>query len=590
MKKNKHRHTRHFILGLFIILLPLSCENFFEIEPVSTYAPENVFETVDFTRQAILGVYQIMTEDEGYSKRLSMYYTVDTDESRCSGDYLDNGRRDIARYAATSGNTELSKPWINLYVGINNANICIERIPQSPVYTSGDKNDIEEMNRMLGEAMTLRALYYFELIRNWGDVPFRDKPTRAGENLYLPKTDRDSIYEFIINDLLIADTLVPWRSEVPSDERITKGAVKGLLARIALARGGYSLRLGGVNARGSNYLEYYQIARDACYEIMESGEHLLNPSFEDVFRKHCRRELDTEYGESMWEAGMGIYRSGEVGYYVGNRIDANSRYGKADGGINAIPTYYLSFDSLDTRRDVTIALYQIDSDNLRLIRAFTDLNIAKWRREWIEPIFPGSDKYNGVNWVFLRYSDVLLMFAEAENELNSGPTSAAVDALRQVRERAYGENSDQMPGIPNDKEGFFNEIVRERWFEFGGEGIRKYDLIRWNMLGSAITGMKEELSKLQLGEEPYAEIPRKIVWRNEGEEYEILNMTYNMDSVQIASRDSIYWPNVTNWADDVDQEYIDLVAGYFIEGRKELLPIHQSIIDTNPNLENDFGL
>lgn len=576
--------------GIGMLLLPSSCENYFEIDPVSTYAPENVYETVDFTRQAILGVYQVMTEDEGYSKRLSMYYTVDTDESRCSGDYLDNGRRDIARYAATSGNTELSKPWINLYVGINNANICIERIPQSPVYENGEKDEIEKMNRMLGEAMTLRALYYFELIRNWGDVPFRDKPTRAGEDLYLPKTDRDSIYEFIINDLMVADTLVPWRSEVPADERITKGAVKGLLARIALARGGYSLRLSGENARGSDHLRYYQIARDACFEIMESGEHALNPSFEDIFRKHCRRELDTEYGESMWEAGMGIYRSGEVGYYVGNRIDANSRYGKADGGINAIPTYYLSFDSLDTRRDVTIALYQIDGDNLRLIRELTDLNIAKWRREWIEPIFPGSDKYNGVNWVFLRYSDVLLMFAEAENELNKGPTGAAIDALRQVRERAYGENAGQMPDISTDQEGFFNEIVRERWFEFGGEGIRKYDLIRWNMLGSAISGMKEELTKLQLGEDPYADVPRKIVWRNEGEAYEIMNLTYNMDSVQIASRDSIYWPNVTNWADDVDQEYIDLVAGYFIEGRKELLPIHQSIIDTNPNLENDFGL
>ncbi|HYW96297.1 MAG TPA: RagB/SusD family nutrient uptake outer membrane protein, partial [Bacteroidales bacterium] len=531
-KRSLHTpRLRPILLMAFLFLTMPSCDDYFDIKPVSVYSTESVFETVDFARQAILGVYQIMTEDPGYSKRLNMYYTVDTDLERCSGDYLDNGRRDIARYAANSGNSELDKPWINLYVGINNANICIKHIPESPVYQSGNENDIRAMDRMLGEARTLRALYYFELIRNWGDVPFRTEPTGADENLFLPKTDRDEIYDFLINDLLEAQDLVPWRSEVPSDERITRGAVKGLIARMALFRGGYSLRKDGGNQRRDDYLKYYQIARDQCLEIMQSGEHMLNTSFEDIFRTHCKRELDTKYGESMWEVGLGIYRSGEVGYYVGNRSDANSRYGKADAGINALPTYYLSFDSLDTRRDVTVALYQIDDQNLRLIRAFADINIAKWRREWIEPIFPGSDKYNGVNWVLLRYSDILLMFAEAENELNNGPTPEAIEAFSKVRTRAFAGNSDKMPPIPADYQGFFNELVQERAWEFGGEGIRKYDLIRWNLLGPALEKMREDLGKLMNGEPPYDNVPRKLVWRNQDEEYQVLNMNYIMDSV-----------------------------------------------------------
>jgi hypothetical protein len=572
-----------------VITLLNSCEKFFEYEPVSLFSDENVFNSVYYTRQAILGIYQLMTRDEGYSKRLSMYYAVDTDISMCSGNYLDNGRRDIARYAANSGNTEIELPWRNLYVAIERANVCIQKIPESPLYTNGTGEEVEEMQRLLGEALTLRAIFYYELIRNWGDVPFKTSPSKAGEEFNLPKTDRDSIYDYIINDLETAASLMPWRSEVPSDERLTKGAVKGLMARIALARGGYSLRREGGMQRGANHLGYYQIARDQCLEIIQSGEHSLNPNFSNIFHTHCERKLDTKYGESMFEVGMGIYRSGEVGYYVGNRISEQSRFGKADGGIRCIPTYYLSFDSLDTRRDVTISLYQIDENDVRQVMDFADTYIAKWRREWILPVFPGSDKYNGVNWVMLRYADVLLMFAEAENELNNGPTAAAADALRQVRERAFRGNTDKMPAIPSDYNGFFEEIVKERAWEFGGECIRKFDLIRWNLLDTKLKEAKADLRKLMAGEPPYDKVPRQLVWRNDGEMIEYLNLTYNMDSAAIADRDTEYWPNVTYWADDLTEDYISLIAQYFEPGHKELLPIHQSIVDANTNLDNDYG-
>lgn len=577
------------VTAILIMLKMTSCEKYLEFTPVSLYSEENVFSNIDFTRQALLGVYALMTLDEGYSKRLNMYYAVDNDCEMCSGNYLDNGRRDIARYAANSGNAEIQKPWNNLYKGIDRANICIKKIPESPVWTNGTEAQKKEMQRMLGEALTLRALFYYELIRNWGDVPFKTTPTKAGDDFYLPKTDRDTIYEYIINDLLTAAQLVPWRKEVALEERITKGAVKGLLARICLARGGYSLRKNGGMQRGSNHLKYYQIARDQCKEVIESGQHSLNPDYGAIFRNHCEYKLDATYGESMWEVGLGKYRSGEVAYYVGNKVSELSRYGKADGGILAVPTYYLSFDSLDTRRDITVALYQIDEYNKRLLRNFKDIFIGKWRREWIKPEFPGSDKYTGVNWVLLRYSDILLMFAEAENELNQGPTPEAIAALQAVRERAFRGNTDKMPPIPTDYQSFFNEIVKERAWEFGGECIRKFDLIRWNLLDFKIQETRDNLRKLMNGEPPYDKVPRKLVWRNNGENMQILNLTWNMDSVAIANRDVNYWPNVADWADDISEDFITLLAGYFQANRKELLPIHQSILDANPKLTNDFG-
>jgi hypothetical protein len=588
MKRNKSIR-RFFSLGTMLMVSMLfSCEDYFEYEPVSLFSNENVFNNTDYTRQAVLGIYQLMTLDEGYSKRLSMYYGVDTDIAMCSGSF-DNGRRGIARYGANSGNTEIEKPWRNLYTAIERANICIANIPNSKVYESGTEDQQQEMDRMLGEALTLRAIFYYELVRNWGDVPFKLEPSKAGDDFSLPKTDRDIIYEQIIGDLQQATGLVPWRSQVPEDERLTKGAALGFLARIALARGGYSLRREGGMQRSNDYLEYYKIARDACKQVIDSPDHELNPVFEDIFHLHCERKLDTRYGESMYEVGMGIYRSGEVGYYVGARHDASSRYGKADGGIRAIPTYYLSFDSLDVRRDHTIALYEIDADNIRLHRQFQDIFIGKWRREWIKPIFPGSDKYNGVNWVMLRYADILLMFAEAENELNQGPTSEAMEAFRSVRARAFRGNVDKMPGIPGDYQGFFDELVKERAWEFGGECIRKFDLIRWNLLDQKLSEMRTDLARLMNREPPYENVPAKVVWRNEGEEIEYLNLHHYLDSAAIADRDSIYWPNVTDWADHITPEYIGSIAEFFEHNRKELLPIHQNIVDANPNLKNDFG-
>ncbi len=582
-------HKTAFLAGVVAFLSSLlSCDDYFEVQPVSSFEPENIFINVDLTKQTILGIYQLMTRDEGYSKRLSMYYGVDTDIAMCTGS-LDNGRRGIAKYAANSGNEEIYKPWTNLYNGIERSNICIEGISNSPLLEGGTDDEQFEMKRMYGEALTLRALHYYELIRNWGDVPLQLKPYEPGDDLNSPKTDRDLIYEQIINDLLLAETLVPWRSMVPNDERITKGAVKGLLARIALARGGYSLRREGGMQRGSNHLDYYQIARDQCWEIMQSGEHALNPNYEDLFRTQCELKLENAYYESICEVGMGQSVSGENGYYLGTKLGDKSRYGRGNPGLQAIPTYFYSFDSLDTRRDVTIACYEVDDDNIRILRDLNNINVAKWRRDWMDPLFPGTAKYTGINWVLLRYSDVLLMFAEAENELNSGPTQAAIDALKAVRERAFRGNEDQIPSIPSDYEGFFSAIVQERAWELGGECLRKHDLIRWNLLDLKLDEMKDDLRKLVIREYPYENVPENVVWRNNGEQLEFLNMYYHMDSAAIADRDTAYWPNVTEWTASISDEYINTIAEFFQPNSRELLPIHQNIIDVNSNLENDYG-
>ncbi len=584
------KRIKYFII-LTMLMLTFTCEKFFEYEPVSLFSNENVFSNVDYTKQTMLGIYQLLTRDEGYSKRVSMYYGVDTDIAKCSGE-LDNGRRGIAKYAANSGNSEIEKPWKNFYFAIERANICIENIPQSPIYNDGTEEEVKLMHYMHGEAITLRAQFYFELVRNWGDVPFKTVPSKVGDDFNIPKTDRDSILEYLIEDLKFAEELVPWRSELqPQEERVTKGFVKGLMARIALSRAGYALRRSsGVMEQGSNPEKYYEIARDQCRDIMNSGEHMLNPDYVDIFKGMCEKQIDTEYGEIIFEIGLGAYTSGEIGYYIGTRIDENNpQFGKCNPGVNALPNYYYSFHEGDVRRDLTVVPYEIDENSVRLLLSLDDILIAKWRREWLQPAQPGTDKFTGINWPILRMSDVYLMFAEAENELNNGPSAEAMSALRAIRERAFKGNLDKMPGIPTDYQGFFNAIVDERAWELGGESIRKYDLIRWNLLDTKIKEMRNELTKMYNGEPPYENLPREIVWKNEGDKIVYLNLDYVMDSVQIAQRDTIEWPNVTPWADNLSEEYILDIAAYFTPNHSEVLPIHQSVVDTNTKLKNDYG-
>ncbi len=144
---------------------------------------------------------------------------------------------------------------------------------------------------MYGEALTLRAQFYFEAIRNWGDLPQHFLPSyiEAAENPLPVRVDRDILYDHILDDLKTAADLVPWRNELASigdapDERITKGTVKGLRARIALFRGGYSLRQNKTIQRPSDYAKYYQIARDEANDIITSGQHSLNPGFKALWK------------------------------------------------------------------------------------------------------------------------------------------------------------------------------------------------------------------------------------------------------------------------------------------------------------------
>lgn len=583
--------TKHYLILIATISITLSsaCKKYLNLEPPSAFDEKYIFSSVSSATSAVMGVYDRLSGDWAYGSRLSMMYPYDADDmiGIANATTPDNGSRDLSRYNLQPSNSQLSGPFNQLYAGIERANICIKNIPAMDLYNNGSNADKKLLQRLYGEALTLRAQFYLELIRNWGDIPAQFEPSIDQADLFLPKTNRDEIYDKLIADLKIAEDLVPWRTEVVSNERITKGAVKALRARMALYRGGYSLRReSGVMERRSDYLTYYKIARDECYEIMQRrDQHTLNPSFQAVFKDGIDSYKIDPFGEVMFEVAMAREVDSKLGYYDGPRFyvpGGTSQLGNSQ--IRVVPVYFYAFNPLDTRRDVTTAPYYNNADKTKTVQTLVNMTNGKFRADWISPALTSAIQATGINWPIIRFSDVLLMFAEAENELKDGLTPDAKNAYEEVRKRAFKGNETEIGTTPSSKEDFFKAIANERYFEFGGEGIRKYDLIRWNLLGQKILEARDNYTKMLNKQAPYNNLPQY--------------MYYKPSSAEVIWGNSLYATSPTtapsgytrvNWVISITSTWITNLAQLYKANHSELMPIPQTARDANPKITQDYG-
>ena len=591
------------IILLVAIISTLGCKKFLDQTPITTVTSATVFADEASAYAALAGVYSRLTGDQGYGIRLSLYYTVDNDETQGPGGTNDDDRRGISRYSLTASNAQLERPFNQLFQGIEYANICIDQIPKMSVYTSGSDAQKKRLQRMVGEALTLRAQFYFEAIRNWGDLPAHFKPAiqEVTANDFPARVNRDTLYTQILADLGTASSMIPWKNELttigdPMNERLTKATAKALRARIALFAGGYSLRPIAVSGLGqmqrrADYLSYYQIAKTECAEIMANGQHKLNSSFVNLWKEQVgKRAVNDADGELLFQVtGIGgtSIEDTKLGYYNGPKYD-----GLGNASVNILPTYFYAFDSTDTRRDVTCAPYNCAITLAKTGLGITAINDGKYRRDWSTTLASTNLQWFGAKWQVIRYADVLLMFAEAENEIN-GATAAAYDAVNMVRRRGFGKpinTVDATVDIPNGlgKIDFFNALVKERSLEFGGEGIRKYDLIRWNLLATKIANTKIELQKMADKVAPYDMLPTSM--------YYIIGSTADNAAIW---KNSFYTPNPTStptgttkvaWVGTgVSATSLARFASGFQTGKSELFPIPQNAIGANPSLTQNPG-
>lgn len=487
-----------------------SCEDYLDVSPDSSFTAEEIFNSETETKAMLNTIYTYLTNNNLYGNNFPYAFDTNTDvEMRNSSTEL-----------ATTGNGDephcfdmlpqwnsLEGTWNQAYKAINYCNDFLENIQASSKFSAivDPVNGPTNFQQMYGEVKCLRALIYFDLIRTWGDVPFRTKPTETSDNFYEEGvTDRDVIYDYLINDLKEAEQYMKPAIEI--DEKVERASLEycqGLIGQLALWRGGYALRPGGENGvmeRRDDYQDYYKIAKEYLGKVINDGRHSLAlESFESLWRGECNYSA-LPNGDVIFEIPMLAESSSNLGYRIGITIGYDEdnpahKYGGANNRVTFCGLYPFTFDKRDLRLDMTCSPIKY-GNSLETLLTF-DANkcvcgwgVAKWSKLYMNTPMKSSAGNTGINSIRLRYADVLLMYAEVVNELE-GPTAAAKNALKEVRRRAFApaDQADMVETYVDNlatKDQFFEAIFNERAWEFGGEGLRKYDLARWNLYGKTI--------------------------------------------------------------------------------------------------------
>ena len=512
-----------FISGLAMLALT-SCNDYLEVDPATNVAStELVFGSDGEIRTALYGVYAKVCSDNLFGGKLYNDFQLNSDV-----DFYANSNEAAAgnqprRFDVRSDAGNVETLWNNLYSAVETANEFVFNLQNNGTYaeeteeaaseaadgtiTTVQVPKVTDVTQMMGEAKVMRAMFYHELLSYWGDIPFTLQSTYETDNLNPAITPRQEVSDALIADLQHAAEYMysDKDGKVAAPERITKEAAYAMIARLALQAGGYSLNHDANDATGykmtrpSNYQEYYKIARDYAKKVIDAGGHSLNKSFRDVFVDECNFIVTTG-DDAIFEIPFAKETNGSWGYAQGptNGVDtgvdtdySNSAWGATSGGVRTTAFYGYSFDAKDLRRDYICGLWYYSNQGLPTMRLDYAMHNNKWSKLWnTNGLGKTTTGATGINFAYIRYTDVLLMFAEAENELN-GPTADAQEALKVVRRRAFAsedqaEKVDAYVAAATSKADFLKLVLDERKWEFAGENMRWKDLVRNNMYAEKI--------------------------------------------------------------------------------------------------------
>lgn len=638
-----------FALSLGMLSM-VSCSDFLDKQSPSELNTETVYNSTYYTSLRVNKIYGGLEDDRTYAQDFAIVMGLNTDCELI--DALDAtsvhstaNYRGVMNYNVGPGFTNLDKVWTNMYKVIEDANLCIEGIRTSPLLTSGSTSEQNTMKRYLGEALTLRAMVYFDLVRTFGDIPLKLESTKSDlSNAYMPKNDRDEILDTLMNNLDEAIEYLPWADKVTgyTTEHATKGYAHGLLAQIAMTRAGYVIREkakdGYETASYSDPTYPTQrpgaAERKALFEralshwtaIITDGTHSLNPSFENEWYLINQLKLDQSYHENLFEIPMGENVTGELGYTVGVRLSGVTTkygYGNSTGKLKVTAPFLYSFDKNDLRRDITCSNIEIKNDensvtreNMKDNKPF-EIYVGKWDARkmndtWLANNLKATAKHTtGINPVKMRYSQVLLYYAECMNELAGGPDGrytgdagmTAREALKTVHTRAFDaahktEAAAYVDGLTADN--FFDALVQENAWEFAGESIRKYDLIRWNLLVEKINEFKKQyIADLEAGK-----YQAKLYFNyKDAAKTEIDMSSVTWYGIPEGKTEADYDGSVTSFGaaslTSGKDKFVDTALPLISDGlvgddvtvkNRYLLPIGNSTIaDSNGTLQNSYG-
>lgn len=479
-----------FFLVLFGLL---SCSKVLDTTPLSTTTSSNALVTPVQANSMLAGIYNQIAADGMYGIGLYHNLALGNDES-----YFGNNAGLNAVVIRTQNNADPAclALWNNAYAGIKNANLLLDLLATSPLDATTIKNT-------RAEAKFLRGYIYSILVDNFGNVPLRLVPTTSSSQANMERASYASCYDAIIRDLTDAEADLPNLAELGlgGNGHPSKSAAGAALSRVFLKMAGYPLNDSYRINDTSNFVR----ARYWAKKVINNGFHFLNPSYSQVFINLIQGR--SEPREVIWQINYKLDPSGEFTSnlsrlgYVNGPICPDIDTGYCTGAARPMKILWDKYmqDTNDVRRDWSICPYSFaggtDTVTYRVYynsKQIWNRYAGKFRREY-ELVSPKIKFSTGENFPAIRYSDVLLMFAEAENEVN-GPTQAGLDAVNLVRNRA-GAKAFSLGSF--NQSNFRNMIKDERMRELCFEGRRTHDLIRWSTPGypSFISIMQNDVKK-----------------------------------------------------------------------------------------------
>jgi starch-binding outer membrane protein, SusD/RagB family len=443
-----------FISFLLILFFVSACD-FLEETPTDRLVTTNFYSSAKDAQAGVDAVYQQLNSI--YNRLMYMLGELPTDNLKNGLGMPNPFLQNLEFLRIDSENTFVKDMWVNCYSGISRANSAIESIPAVTM-------DNTLKNRLIGEARFLRALYYFNLVRYFGDVPVLSKLESINDAMG-PRNPKEEVYQFIIDDLTFAENNLPTRKEYTSKDeaRATKGAAKILLGKVYLTKGDFTKSRDKL-AEVINSEATYGYGLHVNYA--DNWDPAKEAGIEAVFYLEFKKAPFPSNGEMGLAGPKYSVPGGNIGVSGSNEAD--------------IPTQelYDQYKPNDTRRVKNMKYDFLNPTSGKIMTSSIPLS-AKY---WLDGVKAASDC--DVNMHVFRYADAILMYAEALNE--AGEQDKALVQLNRIMQRAFGNNSADYSAM--SKENFRTAVIHERRLEFFHEGHRWFDLVR---TGTFIQRMKD---------------------------------------------------------------------------------------------------
>lgn len=450
MKTNIKIKLQVLITGT-LMFFGTSCSDFLEEVDPSNITADGYFKSLEHAETALNSVYSGLRQGLGGAYGGGPWLMLEFATGLADSDLGQADNSNIIRNLDNNADNDYGAAhWTNKYKAIGNANLCLAYIP-------GVAGDEDLKNKYIAEAKFLRAYNYFELVRMFGKVPLIDQIVDLESDLFLPeRAEVADVYDLIVKDLTEAEAVFDAQALPFNDEsgRVSRGAIKTMLASVYLTMAGYPLQKGA---------SHYTLAANKAKEVIDSGVYSLFGSYDDLHDPAMKNKVENIF---MVQYAAGVTSANWQPHIIPYNLNISS-YSAQTGAIYANQEFVNAHEAGDKRVEEKEFYYTEFTSKL-------DRNVTVplgghflWKHFDVAANL--GDPQSDLNWSIHRYAELLLIYAEALNETGTQD----YNGLNAIRVRA---NLDPLSGLSQDE--FREAVWKEKWCELSFENKTWYDMVR----------------------------------------------------------------------------------------------------------------